>query len=236
MNIYYVYQYVRKDQTPYYIGKGKDDRAWASHRRSNGAEIKPNDKSKIQILVENLTEQEAFDLETELIEKYGLKSEGGILVNMTYGGEGRSPSKELRDHWSRVKKGIPKPPRTEEHKLNHKKAMAKRRGMCNAKTAQGLKEWYATNPDRNKTIEKQSASLKEWYNTIDKEAKAWNTWHTRYTQDYNEYARAIMLLQQYPIVKVAHQVKFQRDTLRKLKNQNHGVFEHFPELRTSIMK
>ena len=58
---YYVYQYIREDQTPYYIGKGKDDRAWRSHRRSNGAEIKPKDDIRIQLLTENLTEQEAWD-------------------------------------------------------------------------------------------------------------------------------------------------------------------------------
>lgn len=233
MNIYYVYQYVREDQTPYYIGKGKDDRAWVSHRRSNGAEIKPKDKSRIQILKDNLTEQEAFNLETELIQKYELKENGGLLVNMTYGGEGRTPGKELREHLSKKLTGKKKPPRTKEHKKNHAKAMAKRRGTSNTKTAQGLKEWYATNPDRSKAIAKQSASLKEWYNTIDKEAKAWNTWHTRYKQDYNEYARAIRLLQEYPIVEVARQVKFQRDTLRKLKNQAHGVYTHFPELLQS---
>jgi hypothetical protein len=230
MNIYYVYQYLREDQTPYYIGKGKENRAWVSHRRSNGSEIKPKDKTRIQILKEGLTEKEAFSLETELIMQYGLKSEGGILVNMTYGGEGRTPSNELREHWSKVHKGIPKPPRTEEHKLNHKKASERMKGVPNFKTAKGLKEWYATNPDRSETIAKQSASLKKWYNTINKESKAWNTWHTRYEQDYNEYARAIILLQQYPIVEVARQVKFQRDTLRKLKNRNHGVYKHFPEL------
>ena len=230
MNIYYVYQYVREDQTPYYIGKGKDDRAWASHRRSNGAEIKPKDKSRIQILKNNLTEQEAFDLETELIRKYELKENGGLLVNMTYGGEGGTPSQELREHWSKVKKGIPKPPRTEEHRRNHARAMSKRKGTSNSKTAQGLKEWYATNPDRSETIAKQSASIKEWYKTADKETKAWNTWHTRYKQDYNEYALAIRLLQEYPIVEVERQVKFQRDTLRKLKKQDHGVYKHFPEL------
>jgi len=230
MNIYYVYQYIREDQTPYYIGKGKDDRAWKSHRRSSGAEIKPKDNTRIQLLTENLTEQEAWDLEIELIAKYGLKSAGGILVNMTSGGEGGTPSQELREHWSKVKKGIPKPSRTEEHKKNHAKAMAKRRGTSNTKTAQGLKEWHATNPDRSEAVAKQSASLKEWYKTADKEAKSWNTWHTRFTQDYNEYARAIMLLGEYPIVEVEKQVKFHRDTLRKLKTQTHGVYKHFPEL------
>lgn len=230
-NIYYVYQYVRNDLTPYYIGKGKNKRAWQPHKRSNGADLKPKDLSKIQILKEGLTEKEAFDLEAELIAKYRLKSEDGILVNMTYGGEGRSPSIKLREHLSRVNKGRPKPPRTKEHMCSHKRAAESMKGKSNPKTAKGLKEWYATNPDRSKTVAKQSASLKQWYNTINKEEKAWNTWHTRYTQDYNEYAHAISLLQQYTIIEVARQVKFQRDTLRKLKNQTHNIFNHFPELK-----
>ena len=89
MNIYYVYQYIRKDQTPYYIGKGKDDRAWVSHRRANGSDMLPKDKSRIQILVENLSEQEAWDLEDKLILEYGRQDLGtGILANLTTGGVG----------------------------------------------------------------------------------------------------------------------------------------------------
>jgi hypothetical protein len=226
MNIYYVYQYVREDQTPYYIGKGKENRAWASHRRSNGAEIKPKDNSRIQILTENLTEKEAFDLETELIAKYGLKAEGGILVNMTYGGEGLTPGKELRKHLSKKLTGKKKPPRSEQHSINQSLAQ---RGIPKPKVSKAL----TGRKQPKSVIDKKSKTITEWYSTIDKEAKAWNTWHTRYTKDYNEYVCAIMLLKHYPIVEVERQVKFQRDTLRKLKKQDHGVFKHFPELLQS---
>ena len=146
---------------------------------------------------------------------------------MTYGGEGRTPGKELRDNLSKKLKGKKKPPRTDEHRRNQSLAQ---KGKPKPKVREGLKKWYASNPDRSESIAKQSASLKEWYKTADKDQKAWNTWHTRYKQDYDEYARAIKLLKQLPIFEVEKQVKFKRDTLRKLKNQNHGVFKHFPEL------
>ena len=88
MQEYYVYQYVRKDGTPYYIGKGKEDRAYVKHKRANGSDLRPKDRSKIQIIKNNLTEQEAWDLETDLINKYGKRTEGGLLVNCNSGGEG----------------------------------------------------------------------------------------------------------------------------------------------------
>jgi hypothetical protein len=97
MTIYYVYQYVRNDQTPYYIGKGTKRRAWETHRRANGCDLRPRDRSKIQIIKSNLTEQEAWDLETSLIAKYGKHTDGGILVNVSEGGVGgKTVSSESR--------------------------------------------------------------------------------------------------------------------------------------------
>jgi hypothetical protein len=91
--IYYVYAYLRtKDSdtalsgTPYYIGYGKNHRAFNKHRVPV-----PKDKSKIIFLYENLSEQEAKELEKQEISKYGRKDIGtGILLNLTDGGEGVS--------------------------------------------------------------------------------------------------------------------------------------------------
>lgn len=86
----YVYAYMREDaNTPYYIGKGKGRRAWNQHRTTKGGIKTPDDNSRIVILEENLTDDEAISLEIELIKKYGRKDLGtGILRNTTDGGEG----------------------------------------------------------------------------------------------------------------------------------------------------
>jgi hypothetical protein len=88
MNEFYVYGYLREDNTPYYIGKGKGYRAWKSKGRIVHP---PKDKNKLVIYKDNLTEDEAFELEKQLIGKYGRKDRGtGILSNKTDGGGGMS--------------------------------------------------------------------------------------------------------------------------------------------------
>jgi hypothetical protein len=95
MNEYYTYAYLREDGTPYYIGKGKDNRI----NRKRKYEIKPpKDKSRIIFLKQNLTEDEAFRHEIYMIVVFGRKDLGtGILYNRTDGGDGHSnPSLETR--------------------------------------------------------------------------------------------------------------------------------------------
>jgi len=84
---YYTYAYLREDRTPYYIGKGTENRIHSTHRRVKP----PKDKSRIIFLKQNLTEEESFNHEKYMIALFGRKDLGtGILHNMTDGGEGTS--------------------------------------------------------------------------------------------------------------------------------------------------
>jgi hypothetical protein len=92
--IFYIYEYLRnKDSddglsgTPYYIGKGSNERVYSKNRT-----IKPPaDANRIKIICKNMTEPDAFQLEILLIHLYGrVDNQTGCLHNKTNGGDGIS--------------------------------------------------------------------------------------------------------------------------------------------------
>jgi hypothetical protein len=86
-NKYYTYAYLREDGTPYYIGKGKNERI--DNPLHNSINLPP--KERRLFLKQNLTEEEAFKHEIYMIAVFGRKDLGtGILRNMTNGGQGVS--------------------------------------------------------------------------------------------------------------------------------------------------
>lgn len=127
MNNYYVYLLLdpMNFYLPFYVGKGKSDR-WESHLKEKSESESSNRHKfhRIQYIrkngyepvhlkwEENLNEDEAYELEADLIKRFGRKSydEDGILTNVTIGElppnhTGRKRSEETRVKISQALKG-----------------------------------------------------------------------------------------------------------------------------------
>ena len=121
---YYVYGYIRLDTNTYfYIGKGKNRRQFVLKDRSmHFMNILNKVDCVVEILHDNLTEEEAFQLEEDTIydlvfnEGYSIEINNNLdddfknyhLVNCSWGGEGSSGyhhKKESREKMSKNKKG-----------------------------------------------------------------------------------------------------------------------------------
>jgi hypothetical protein len=193
MEKYYTYAYLREDKTPYYIGKGKGNRAY---KRNKGEINPPKDKSRILILKENLTEEEAFKHEIYMIAVFGRKDLGtGILRNKTDGGDGasgavrseetrrkigekskgRKHSEETRKRMSEANKGKIL---SEEHRKKlgekckgwkHSEETRKRMSealkgrIISEKTRKRMSEAHRGKSHSKETVEKRSAKKSCWW-------------------------------------------------------------------------
>jgi len=90
MNNFYIYRHIRLDKnTPFYVGKGKNNRAFKKYSRNNRWHNIVNSVGyKVEIIEDNLTEEGAFEKEIEFIKYY--KDLGYCEANFSEGGGGVS--------------------------------------------------------------------------------------------------------------------------------------------------
>jgi hypothetical protein len=152
---FYVYQYLNEDGTPFYIGKGSKNRINESH--APWINLPPIDRRIV--IRDNLTENEAFDLELELIKKFGRKIDGGILENIKItrwvAQSGWNHSEETKKKISEKNTGKI---RTKEHIENYKKPKSKEHIEKNRQANLGR----ISDKTRNFKI-KESMKIKRWY-------------------------------------------------------------------------
>jgi hypothetical protein len=114
----YLYRHIRLDKNePFYIGIGAEDnykRAYNKNKRSIfWKNISNKTQYEVEILLDNITKEEACNKEIEFIALYGRKDLGlGSLVNMTDGGEGKKGYTHTEKNKAIISfklTGIPKP-------------------------------------------------------------------------------------------------------------------------------
>jgi hypothetical protein len=129
-NQYYTYAWLREDRTPYYIGKGIGNRAYRAHRRGDSY-ISAPPRNRVIFLKTNLTEFDAYKHENYIISVLGIKEDGGILINLSYGGEGSSGRKPSEYCIQRTKETNTGKTLTEEHKNKVSQQVSQRRWWNN---------------------------------------------------------------------------------------------------------
>jgi len=156
----YLYRHIRLDKNePFYIGIGNDEnhcRAYNNKRRTKyWKNITSKTLYEVEILLDNLTWDEACSKEIEFIELYGRTDlNKGTLVNLTNGGEGKNGYKHSEDSKkliSKKQKGISKPSISISHK-GRKIKWKNKIGISNSKpiiqidpkTNIVVKEWNST--------------------------------------------------------------------------------------------
>ena len=116
----YIYMHLTYDDIPFYVGIGSDDkyrRAYNKRGRSySWKDIAYKNDFRVEIVVDNISWEEACEQEKKFISLYGRKDKNqGTLTNLTDGGEGQYGRQDSEE--TRKKKQKPK---TDQAKINMK--------------------------------------------------------------------------------------------------------------------
>jgi len=130
VNIFYVYLHRRlSDNKVFYVGKGKNKRAWSTYRRSSyWSNVVAKHGFKVEIVFDELSEADAFQIEKDTITE--MKYFGSPLVNLTDGGEGTSGLKRTAESVTRMRKSLTGKKHSDQTKQKMS-ATHKLQGTCN---------------------------------------------------------------------------------------------------------
>lgn len=187
----YLYRHIRLDKNePFYVGIGKDSTYERAHSNLSRNKHWHNISKKgyeVDILLEDLTWEQACGKEKEFIELYGRKDlNTGCLVNMTNGGDGLiNPSlevvnrikntlentlqnrteKEKIEISEKIKQSIRKTGKVRWEGQNHTEVSKQKMSLAK-KGKKSLRKNYKCNLNTKKLI---GNSLREYFSTLTKE-------------------------------------------------------------------
>ena len=149
----YVYRHIRLDKNePFYIGIGSDkkhNRAYTNDSRNKiWKSITSRTNYEVEILLENLTWDEACEKEIEFIDLYKRKCDNGILANLSKGGGGGA---------SGFKRDIESVKRSALNRIGYKRSEESKRKMSESR--KGIKFTEATKEKMRKRMMGNSYTL-----------------------------------------------------------------------------
>ena len=191
-NNFYVYEHIRLDNnTCFYVGKGKGKRSDRVSRNEHHDRISKKYGHAVVIIADNLTEEEAFNLERETIEDYVFNLGYGIdiigfnnkedyeighLTNCTWGGEGSSGYNFSEDTKMKISNSLKGNIVSEETKKKQSNSQKER--------------WKNTSNERKEELRNIfSKNVKKYWDNVDKETKKERFKHVSETRIKNETAK-----------------------------------------------
>lgn len=169
----YLYRHIRLDkQEVFYIGIGSDENySRANNKISRTKHWKNIAKGgyEVEIMLDDLTWEEACEKEVEFIKLYGRKDlKEGTLVNKTFGGEGTlgyKHSEETKEKCRQAAKGNNNF-FFNKKRPDHSKKMSGKHNPCYGKFGKdhpaygNTCDWLKTNPPRNTKVEYKGIEYK----------------------------------------------------------------------------
>lgn len=183
--MWYVYAYLRKNKTPYYIGKGSGKRCYVKHYRSNGGFPAPS-RDKILILKKFDDEEKCFKFEEYMIFHYGRKIDGGILINECLGGLGKKTILTEEERNKKIKESRKK--WLQKNKEYHKKYWESNKEKLNNEQK---KRYYENIESRKKYWQenKEKFNKKQREKYYNGESESRKEYKKKYAEEYRKKNR-----------------------------------------------